>query len=167
MGITVGALVLSGGGTALAFALTSAPQPEATSVVIADEATASPTPTPSETNKESDEESTSTPTPTVTPTIVRTPDDVKWCGATGVVKAVGETDAFWAVICDDAGGLVYIGTSKETGAAIRLPAQVQPGGYSAHNSVDPTDYFLTSTRLVVTNSTGVLFDSPITSWRTW
>lgn len=139
---------------------TSAPSATTSSAPIeASEAPSMPTPTPT---------ATATPTPTPTPTStadVRTLNDEYYCGLTGTVVAAGYTDRFEAIICDDADGLVYIGTNLETGSNIRLPASAAGTGYTASNGA--VTYNLTPARLEVTGDSGVLVDEAIYSWQTW
>lgn len=140
---------------------TSAPPATTSSAPIeASEAPPTPTPTPTPT-------ATPTPTPTPTPSSAdeRTLNDEIFCGLTGAVVAVGYTDRFEAIICDDADGLVYIGTNLETGSNIRLPASAAGTGYAASNGA--VAYSLTPARLEVTGDSGVLVDEAIYSWQTW
>lgn len=94
----------------------------------------------------------------------RSDDDVTYCGASGTVLAVGYTDRFEAVICDD-GGPIYLGQSLASGNSIRLAAEAEGEGWAASNGV--TVYNLTPSRLVVTDASGVILDEGIVSWQTW
>lgn len=152
--------------TAVDAGITSTPAPTATTTPSPAASPASPTP---ESTPTAATEPTSTPTPTPTPTPSatdeRTLNDEVYCGFTGTVVAVGYTDRFEAIICDDADGLVYIGTNLETGSTIRLPASAANAGYDANNGA--IAYSLTSSRLLVTGDSGVLVDEAVSSWQIW
>lgn len=138
--------------------------------------TGSAQPSPDELEPPSNPTSDAEPTPVVepepessvepSPAPTRSVFDEEYCGQTGTVLAVGMTADFEVRICDD-GGLTYYGVHLDSGSDIYLPAynDSSGGGFGADN--EGVHYSVTSERLHVTDSSGVLLEQEFLSWREW